>query len=98
MPGYAGTKAPVEEYTRMLAKELSGRGITVNNIAPGPIDTPFFHDQETPQSAAFAAGLSSEKRLGTVAELTPLLTLLASPEGLWINGQTLFINGGYLTR
>ncbi|MEO0936817.1 MAG: SDR family oxidoreductase [Pseudomonadota bacterium] len=95
---YAGTKAPVEEFTRILAREVGARGITVNTIAPGPIDTPFFHGQETPQSAAYAAGLSVEGRLGTPGDLSPLLAFLASPESQWVNGQTLFTNGGYLTR
>ncbi|MEM1077815.1 MAG: SDR family oxidoreductase [Pseudomonadota bacterium] len=95
---YSGTKAPVEEYTRMLAKELGPRRITVNSIAPGPIDTPFFHGEETEQSAAYAARLSTEQRLGMVDDLVPLLGFLASPESQWVNGQTLWINGGYLTR
>ncbi len=100
-PGYAaygGTKAPVEEFTRMLAKELGDRRITVNNVAPGPIDTPFFHAAETPQSVAYASGLSTEGRLGTVADVVPAVASLALPEGQWTNGQTVFVNGGYLTR
>ncbi|MEM7644298.1 MAG: SDR family oxidoreductase [Pseudomonadota bacterium] len=100
-PGYAaygGTKAPVEEFTRMLAKELGDRRITVNNVAPGPIDTPFFHAAETPQSVAYASGLSTEGRLGTVSDVVPAVASLALPEGQWTNGQTIFVNGGYLTR
>ncbi len=95
---YAGTKAPVEEYTRMMAKELGDRMITVNAIAPGPVDTPFFHGAETPQSVAYAAGLSVEGRLGTVADIVPLVRFLASPDSQWVNGQTMWVNGGYLTR
>ncbi|MEM7408039.1 MAG: SDR family oxidoreductase [Pseudomonadota bacterium] len=95
---YAGTKAPVEEYTRMLAKELGARRITVNSFGPGPVDTPFFHGQETPQSAAYASKLSTEKRLGTVDDIAPVVAFLASPESQWVNGQTIWINGGYVTR
>ena len=95
---YSGTKAPVEEYTRMLAKELGPKRITVNAIAPGPVDTPFFHGQETEQSAAYAARLSTEQRLGTVDDIAPLVGFLADPAAQWINGQTVWINGGYLTR
>ncbi|NRA67663.1 MAG: SDR family oxidoreductase [Pseudobacteriovorax sp.] len=95
---YAGTKAPVEEYTRMVAKELGDKKITVNCIAPGPIDTPFFHSQENKNSAAYASRLSAEKRLGKVSDIAPLVSFLATPESQWVNGQTLFINGGYLTR
>jgi NAD(P)-dependent dehydrogenase (short-subunit alcohol dehydrogenase family) len=100
-PGYAiysGTKAPVEEYTRMLAKELGEKRITVNNIGPGPVDTPFFHAAETPQSVAYASGLSTEKRLGRVEDITPIVAFLASPGSQWVNGQSLWINGAYLTR
>ncbi|QPH56146.1 SDR family oxidoreductase [Pontivivens ytuae] len=95
---YAGTKAPVEEYTRMMAKELGDRMITVNAIAPGPVDTPFFHGAETPQSVAYAAGLSVEGRLGKVDDIVPLVRFLASPDSQWVNGQTMWVNGGYLTR
>ena len=101
VPGYtiySGTKAPVEEYTRMLAKELGPKRITVNSFAPGPVDTPFFHEQETEQSAAYAARLSTEQRLGAVEDIVPIVALLASPESQWVNGQTVWINGGYLTR
>jgi NAD(P)-dependent dehydrogenase (short-subunit alcohol dehydrogenase family) len=96
--GYGGTKAPVEEFTRMMAREVGSRGITINTVAPGPIDTPFFHSQETPESTAFAARLAVAGRLGRVDEIVPLVAFLARPESQWVNGQTLFINGGYLTR
>lgn len=95
---YAGTKAPVEEYTRMLAQEHKGRGITVNTVAPGPIDTPFFHAAETPQSVAYLEGRSVENRLGTIEDVVPLVRFLASPEGRWVNGQTIWINGAFATR
>jgi NAD(P)-dependent dehydrogenase (short-subunit alcohol dehydrogenase family) len=100
-PGYAlygGTKAPGEEFTRMLAKEIGKRGITVNNVAPGPLDNPFFHSMETPQSTAFAAGLSVAGRLGKESDITPVVEFLASPQSQWVTGQTLWVNGGYLTR
>ncbi len=95
---YAGTKAPVEEYTRMLAKELGDKRITVNAIAPGPVNTPFFHSQENERSTAYAAGLSTEGRLGEVEDIVPLVEFLASPDSQWTNGQTLWVNGGYLVR
>ncbi len=95
---YAGTKAPVEEYSRMLAKELADKRITVNNIGPGPVDTAFFHAAENPQSVAYATGLSTEKRLGKVEDIVPIVEFLASPASQWVNGQTLWINGAYLTR
>lgn len=95
---YSGTKAPVEEYTRMLAKELGPKRITVNSFAPGPVDTPFFHGQETEQSAAYAARLSTEQRLGVIDDIIPIVAFLAAPDSQWVNGQTVWINGGYITR
>ncbi|MEM6891148.1 MAG: SDR family oxidoreductase [Pseudomonadota bacterium] len=100
-PGYAvygGTKAPVEEFARMMAKELGSRGTTVNAIAPGPLDNAFFHAAETPESAAYAARLSVEGRLGTEKDIVPIVAYLTSSSSQWQNGQTLFVNGGYLTR
>jgi NAD(P)-dependent dehydrogenase (short-subunit alcohol dehydrogenase family) len=100
-PGYSlygGTKASGEEFTRMLAKEVGKRNITVNTIAPGPLDNPFFHQAETPQSTAFAASLSTSGRLGKESDITPVVAFLAGPQSQWVNGQTLFVNGGYLTR
>jgi NAD(P)-dependent dehydrogenase (short-subunit alcohol dehydrogenase family) len=95
---YAGTKASGEEFVRMLSKEIGKRGITVNNIAPGPLDNPFFHQAETPQSVAFATNLSVSGRLGKESDITPVVAFLAGPQSQWVNGQTLFVNGGYLTR
>ncbi len=95
---YAGTKASAEEFMRMMSKEVGKRGITVNNIAPGPLDNPFFHAAETPQSTAFAASLSVAGRLGKESDVTPVVAFLASPESQWMTGQTFWVNGGYLTR
>ncbi len=95
---YAGTKAGMEEYVRALTKEVGGRGITVNVVCPGPVDTPFFHGQETPQSAAYASKLSIAGRLGAVSDIVPLVCFLASEKSQWISGQTFWINGGYTTR
>jgi NAD(P)-dependent dehydrogenase (short-subunit alcohol dehydrogenase family) len=95
---YNGTKAPAEEFTRAFVREQGGRGITANVIAPGPIDTPFFHGQETPESTQFATGLAIQRRLGRINDITPLVEFLASEESRWVTGQTLWVNGGYLTR
>ncbi|MGL5927383.1 MAG: SDR family oxidoreductase [Dermatophilaceae bacterium] len=95
---YAGTKAAVEEFTRMVAREIGSRGITVNTINPGPFNTPFFFAAETPESAEFAANLSVAGRLGEIPELVPLIEFLASPSAQWISGQSVWINGAYITR
>lgn len=95
---YAGTKAIMEEITRAGARELGERGITVNTISPGPIDTPFFHSQETPETTRFASNLSVAGRLGKTSDIVPLVEFLALPSSQWITGQTIWANGGYLTR
>ena len=94
---YAGGKAPVEHFTRAAAKEFADRGISVNNIAPGPMDTPFFYGQETPERVEFHKSQGMGGRLTLIEDIAPIATFLAT-EGHWITGQTLFANGGYTTR
>jgi NAD(P)-dependent dehydrogenase (short-subunit alcohol dehydrogenase family) len=95
---YAAAKVTLDQTTRAFVHENGKRGITANVIAPGPLDTPFFWGQETQQSAQFATGLSAQKRLGTVDDIAPVVAFLATPEAQWVNGQTIFVNGGYLAR
>jgi NAD(P)-dependent dehydrogenase (short-subunit alcohol dehydrogenase family) len=94
---YAGGKATVEHFTRAAAKELSGRGISVNNIAPGPMDTPFFYGQETPERVEYHKSQGMGNQLTMIEDIVPIVKFLAT-DGWWINGQTLFANGGYTTR
>jgi NAD(P)-dependent dehydrogenase (short-subunit alcohol dehydrogenase family) len=94
---YAGTKAAMEDFTRALAREVDWkRNITVNTVAPGPVDTPFFREPESPEAIAAITRLAG--RLGEVNDIVPLVEFLASPQSRWVNAQTIFINGGYLTR
>jgi NAD(P)-dependent dehydrogenase (short-subunit alcohol dehydrogenase family) len=95
---YAGSKAPLEHFTRALAKEIGGRGITVNLVAPGPLDTSFFYPAETDDATEFHKSMSINGKLGAVKDIVPLVKLLVSPEGGWITAQTIFINGGYVAR
>ncbi|MDV2079207.1 SDR family oxidoreductase [Marinobacter xestospongiae] len=95
---YAGSKAPLEDFTRALAKEIGHRGITVNAVAPGPIDTPFFHGQESEQTVAYLSAASVANRLGTIDDVVPAVEFLVSEQARWITGQILFINGGFVTR
>jgi NAD(P)-dependent dehydrogenase (short-subunit alcohol dehydrogenase family) len=95
---YAGAKAPLEDFTRALAREIGHRGVTVNVVAPGPIDDEFYHGVETPDSVARATHASVAERLGRIEDVVPLIEFLASPQSQWITAQTLFINGGYLAR
>jgi NAD(P)-dependent dehydrogenase (short-subunit alcohol dehydrogenase family) len=95
---YAGSKAPLEDFTRALAKEIGRRGITVNTVAPGPIDTGFFHGAETPESVAYLSQGSVSGELGTINQITPIVRFLASAEAQWITAQTIFVNGGFAAR
>jgi NAD(P)-dependent dehydrogenase (short-subunit alcohol dehydrogenase family) len=94
---YAGGKAPLEHFTRAAAKEFAARGIAVNNIAPGPMDTPFFYAQETPERVEFHKSQAMGNRLTEIEDIAPIVTFLAT-QGHWITGQTIFANGGYTTR
>lgn len=90
---YAGSKGAIEQFTRVLAKDLGPRRITVNCIAPGPIDTDMFRKGKPEQLINYFENLHPLKRLGQPEEITGLAALLASPAGSWINGQTIQVNG-----
>jgi NAD(P)-dependent dehydrogenase (short-subunit alcohol dehydrogenase family) len=94
---YAGSKSPVEHFTRAAAKEFAARDINVNNVAPGPMDTPFFYGEETPERVTFHKSQAMGDRLTMIEDIAPLVVFLAG-EGHWISGQTIFANGGYTTR
>ncbi|CAL9672369.1 SDR family oxidoreductase [Streptomyces sp. NPDC057340] len=94
---YAGGKAPLEHFTRAAAKEFADRSISVNVVAPGPMDTPFFYPQETPERVEFHKSQAMGNQLTHIEDIVPLVKFLAT-EGSWITGQTLFANGGYTTR
>ncbi|PYH99649.1 NAD(P)-binding protein [Aspergillus ellipticus CBS 707.79] len=94
---YAGSKAPVEYFTRGVCKELQSRRVSVNNVAPGPMDTPFFYPQESPEAVEFHKSNGMGGRLTMVQDIAPIIRFLCT-EGGWITGQTIFANGGYTTR
>lgn len=95
---YAGSKAPLEDFTKALAKEIGARGITVNVVAPGPVDTSFFYPAETPESVEFLKHMSVTGELGKIEQIVPLIEFLVSPSAQWVTAQTIFINGGFLAR
>lgn len=95
---YAGSKAPLEDFTRALAKEVGHRGITVNTIAPGPMNTSFFFPAETPESVEWLKQQSINGQLGEVEDIVPFVKFLVSPEAKWITAQMMFINGGFVSR
>lgn len=93
---YAATKAAVEAMTSVLAKELRGRNITVNAIAPGPTATKLFLDGKPQEVIDRLAKLAPLERLGQPKDIADAVTFLAGPDGAWINGQTLRANGGII--
>lgn len=99
---YAGTKAPVEHFTRAASKEFGQRGISVTAIGPGPMDTPFFYPAEGSDAVAYhktAAALSKFSKTGLtdIEDIVPYIRFMVS-EGWWMTGQTILVNGGYTTK
>jgi NAD(P)-dependent dehydrogenase (short-subunit alcohol dehydrogenase family) len=92
--GYAGSKSPVEHFTKSLAKEIGQRGITVNCVAPGPLKTSFFYPAETDHNLAWLRSMSINGDIGEPTDIVPLVRFLASDEARWITAQTVFANGG----
>ncbi len=89
---YAATKGAVKMFTQGLSREVGARGITVNNIQPGPIDTdlnPASGDWATPQIA-----LTALKRYGRVEDIAAMVAFVAGPEGAYITGANLTVDGG----
>ncbi len=91
---YAASKGAVEAMTLILARELRGSDITVNAVAPGPTATPLFLDGKPQEVIDRIAGLNPMDRLGTPEDIARSVAFLAGPDGRWINGQTLYANGG----
>ncbi|MET3855874.1 SDR family oxidoreductase [Rhizobium sp. OAE497] len=93
---YAGTKAAVETMTGIMAKEMRGRGITVNAVAPGPTATDLFLNGKSEELVARMAKANPLERLGTPEDIAAAVSFLAGPDGGWINGQVLRANGGLI--
>lgn len=97
LPGYAvynGTKAAVEAFTRVFAKELRGRRITVNAVAPGPVATDLFLNGKTEEQIQTFAKMPPLERLGQPDDIAGVVAFLAGKDGAWVNGQVLRANGG----
>jgi 3-oxoacyl-[acyl-carrier protein] reductase len=93
---YAATKAAVEAMTSVLTKELRGRNITVNAVAPGPTATKLFLDGKPQEVVDRLAKLAPLERLGQPEDIAAAIAFLVGPDGAWINGQTLRANGGII--
>jgi 3-oxoacyl-[acyl-carrier protein] reductase len=93
---YAATKAAVEAMTSILAKELRGRNITVNAIAPGPTATKLFLGGKPQEVIDRLSKMAPLERLGQPEDIADAVAFLVGPDGAWINGQTLRANGGII--
>jgi len=93
---YAATKAGIEAITHVLSKELRGRNITVNAVAPGPTATDLFLDGKPQAVIDQLTKLSPLERLGQPEDIANTVAFLAGPDGAWINGQVLRANGGVI--
>jgi 3-oxoacyl-[acyl-carrier protein] reductase len=91
---YAATKSAVETMTAILSKELRGRNITVNAVAPGPVATELFLTGKSQELIDRLARMNPMERLGTPQDIASTVAFLVSPDGGWINGQVLRANGG----
>ncbi len=91
---YAATKAAVETLTAILSKEVRGRSITVNAVAPGPTATALFLNGKSPELIERMSKMNPLERLGTPDDIASAVAFLAGPDGSWINGQVLRANGG----
>ena len=92
---YIASKLGVEGMVRVLANELRGRSITVNAVAPGPVATELFLHGKTEAQIERFRTMAPLERLGRPEDVAPVVSFLAGPEGGWVNGQVLRVNGGY---
>lgn len=92
---YAATKGAVEAVTLILARELRGRDITVNTVAPGPTATPLFLDGKDQATIDHLASAPAMQRLGQPGDIASVVAFLAGP-GRWVNGQVIYANGGLI--
>jgi NAD(P)-dependent dehydrogenase (short-subunit alcohol dehydrogenase family) len=93
---YAGSKAPVEHFTKAFAKEIGGRGITVNCIAPGPQKTSFLYGAEN-HTLAWLASMTISGALGDPVDVVPVMRFLTARETRWVTAQTVYVNGGMIS-
>lgn len=91
---YAATKSAIETMTAILSKEMRGRNITVNAVAPGPTATDLFLTGKSSELIERLAKMSPLERLGAPEDIASVVAFLVSPDGSWINGQVLRANGG----
>ncbi len=99
LPGYsiyAASKGAIDQITRVLAKELGERKITVNAVAPGPVDTELFRDGKSDEQIQQMAQMAALGRIGQVEDIADAVAFLASDNARWITGQCIHVNGGFV--
>ncbi|MCY9076881.1 SDR family oxidoreductase [Bacillus inaquosorum] len=93
---YAGTKGAVEQFTRQLAKELAVKQITINAVAPGPVNTELFTVGKTEQQIEGLKKTIALGRIGEPEDIANVIEFLVSEKSQWITGQTIRVNGGFI--
>lgn len=93
---YAGSKAALEAFAKVLARELAPRGITVNIVSPGMTDTPMLEGGNAEMLRKVGASLAAMKRLGQPEDVADGVAALVSPDGRWITGQNIHVDGGII--
>ncbi|WP_327639576.1 SDR family oxidoreductase [Kribbella sp. NBC_00482] len=101
MPGpgislYAASKAALEQFVKIAAREYGPRAITVNTVSPGATDTDMFHDHNPPAVQDALVGITALGRMGEPAEVADVVAFLAGPDSRWMTGQNLRATGGML--
>ena len=94
---YAGSKAPVEHFTKAFSKEIGPRGVTVNCVAPGPQKTSFLYGAENDDTLKWLASMTISGELGEPKDVVPVVRFLAAPEAGWVTAQTVYVNGGMIS-
>lgn len=91
---YSATKGAVEQLTRIFAKEVGARKITVNAVAPGPTDTDLFQEGKADETIEQLANMSAFNRIGEPVDIARVVSFLVSEEAAWVTGQNIGVNGG----
>ena len=93
---YAMSKGSVEQLTRVLAKEVGSKGITVNAVSPGPTNTELFRQGKSDEQISILGAMSAFNRIAEPEDIARAVAMLCSKEANWISGQTIFVNGAFI--